>query len=167
MPVYTPFAPDSSYTVRYLRLVFSNSVLTRQFKITGLHYLFNFGKVEDGGDVFQDVPGPVGVGDGGTGGGALLLLHPGVPNPFQGSTLIRYESEDASEATLTIFDAAGREVRAWNGLRGGGGLGDGPGGRTLHWDGRDASGRAVPAGVYVCELRSGAHTARQKLMRLR
>ncbi|MBI5838111.1 MAG: hypothetical protein HZB25_12810 [Candidatus Eisenbacteria bacterium] len=163
MPAYTALAPDSTYTVRYLRLVFSNSVLTRQFKIAGLHFRYQLGREEDNGDVFQDATPPVDVGEGGDGGAALLRLHPGVPNPFRGSTLIRYQLGGVAEASLAISDAAGRRVRTWHGLRGAGA----PGAQVLRWDGRDASGRAVPAGVYVCELSQGASAVRQKLVLLR
>jgi len=31
------------------------------------------------------------------------------------------------------------------------------GDHTLHWDGRDPDGRAVPSGVYLARLRAGAH----------
>jgi flagellar hook assembly protein FlgD len=49
--------------------------------------------------------------------------------------------------TITIFDAAGRQVRD---------LAAGthaPGAHALRWDGRDGDGRPSPAGLYFVRLR--------------
>jgi hypothetical protein len=63
------------------------------------------------------------------------------PNPFSSSVRIAAggASAAASPATLVIYDASGRRVRTIRGDLGAG----------IEWDGRDADGRAVPAGVYL------------------
>ena len=72
------------------------------------------------------------------------------PNPFNPKTTIRYELPEDREVDLRIFDATGRLVRV---LRGGQVV---PAGHhSLEWNGRDDSGRAVAAGVYIYRLSAG------------
>ncbi len=69
------------------------------------------------------------------------VIRQNFPNPFASSTAIPVESAPGGAVRVEVFDAAGRLVRRLDGsLPGGGGL--------LRWDGRDASGRPVPAGTY-------------------
>ena len=63
------------------------------------------------------------------------------PNPTMGRVLLRLPEGGASEA-IAIFDAAGRQVRSLDLSARTGGW------REAEWDGHDAAGRAVPAGVY-------------------
>ena len=60
------------------------------------------------------------------------------PNPFQGATTIEFAS---APGRVTVHDVQGRLVRAWD-------AGAGTGNQKLQWDGTDARGRAVPAGIY-------------------
>lgn len=67
------------------------------------------------------------------------------PNPAHSARGVTfgYDAESAeAEARLSIFDVSGRRIAELGPVRGG------PGRRTLAWDGRDAGGRAAPAGVY-------------------
>jgi len=80
------------------------------------------------------------------------------PNPFNPSTQLRYRLDEAAEATLTVYDVAGRRVR---------GLASGiqaAGEHTATWNGRDDDGLEVASGVYLVELRSGPHTARTRVV---
>jgi serine protease len=65
------------------------------------------------------------------------------PNPFTGSTHIRYETpRNISQASIAVCDVQGRLVR--NLLQGAV-----PAGRhSVDWDARDSSGRRVAAGIY-------------------
>jgi hypothetical protein len=67
----------------------------------------------------------------------------------------------ASRVNLSIYDVAGRRVRALvDGV-------NGPGTHTEQWDGRDEHGRHVADGVYVVKLRAGETSFTQKLVLLR
>lgn len=93
-------------------------------------------------------------------GPASLRLLPAAPNPFQGTTSLRFLSPRASKGELRIFDAAGRVVKQME-------LSLAAGLNTIAWDGRDDVGRRVPEGVLFYDLRvDGAHES-MKLVRLR
>jgi hypothetical protein len=84
------------------------------------------------------------------------------PNPFAGATAIRFELAQGADVTLEIWDVRGRLVRAVVVGR--------PMPAAAHelgWDGRDAGGRAVAAGVYFARLTAGPVRATEKLLRVR
>ncbi|NNE43526.1 MAG: T9SS type A sorting domain-containing protein, partial [Gemmatimonadetes bacterium] len=88
-------------------------------------------------------------------------LHPSAPNPFRGETRLRLSLPASGSAELDVFDVSGRRVRTvWSGPLG-------PGRHDLQWDGRDAGGRRVAAGVYFYRLRTddGVRTRKGVLLR--
>ena len=85
------------------------------------------------------------------------LLNPAVPNPFNPSTELAFELPGAQNVRLAIFDLQGREVAE---------LASGhhaAGSHSVVWGGRDDSGRAVPAGIYLARLEAGGEVATQKV----
>jgi hypothetical protein len=72
------------------------------------------------------------------------------PNPFNPATAIRFELPGTRTVDLRIYDASGRLVREL--LHG---ETRGVGRHNVPWDGRDAGGRAVAAGVYFYTLETG------------
>ncbi|MBI5708921.1 MAG: lamin tail domain-containing protein [Candidatus Eisenbacteria bacterium] len=88
---------------------------------------------------------------------ARLALRGALPNPFQRSTQIAFDLPlGAGQTRVTIFDAAGRRVRA---------LASGalaPAEQRVFWDGRDDAGGDLAAGIYLVRLetRLGARTGR-------
>lgn len=72
------------------------------------------------------------------------------PNPFRKTTSIIYavsnSSSSDSRVSLRVFDRAGRLVRTLAQGR------TAPGHHSLAWDGRNDSGRLVPAGIYFLKL---------------
>jgi hypothetical protein len=68
------------------------------------------------------------------------------PSPAAGAVQIRYYSPFTSHADLAVFDLEGRRVRTLDGPRWAEGWQD------VVWDGRDAGGDRVPAGVYWVRL---------------
>ena len=90
-----------------------------------------------------------------------LQLHPVRPNPFRPGGGFEFSLPVSRSIDLCVFDTAGRRVAA---LR----HGTEPAGRhTVAWDGCDATGRRVPAGVYFCRFVAGSfqQTRRVVLMR--
>lgn len=84
------------------------------------------------------------------------------PNPFRGSVLIRLDHLNAGmleHSVVTIFDAAGRRVRVLSEPQS-----PLPDPYSLSWDGRDASGRRCPPGVYVCRFTAPGTTATTKML---
>jgi hypothetical protein len=83
------------------------------------------------------------------------------PNPAQSSARIRFALAREGDARLEIYDPAGRLVRRLV-------AGRLPAGeRTLPWDGRDARGRRVAAGLYLLRLSTGAEVRTSRLVMLR
>jgi hypothetical protein len=69
------------------------------------------------------------------------------PNPAAEAARVSVAGERADEATVEIFDLAGRRVRQLAG-RGG----------PFVWDGRDANGRRVAGGIYFARVAAGPET---------
>jgi len=83
------------------------------------------------------------------------------PNPFNPNTEIRYWMERAAGVTLSVFDLRGHEVcvlvdatqpAGWNAVR---------------WDGRDATGRNVPTGVYFARMETESRVVSCRMMMVR
>jgi hypothetical protein len=87
-----------------------------------------------------------------------FALHPGYPNPFNPSTIIAYDLPEPATVDLVVFDVTGRVVRT---LVAGERV---PAGRhEAVWNGRDAAGRSVAAGVYLCRLAAGGYVETRSL----
>lgn len=94
-------------------------------------------------------------------GVAASLRASGSPNPFHGSTEIRFSMASPGPVSLRIYDAAGRLVRT---------LAEGTataGAHGVAWDGRNEAGLKVAAGVYPYRLDAGAATSRGRLVLVR
>lgn len=85
-------------------------------------------------------------------------LAPAAPNPFQGSTTLRYQLTRDGIASLAIYDIGGRLVRELIS----GTQAAGP--HQVAWDGLDGQGRAVASGIYLVKLRSGADRMTQRVI---
>lgn len=78
-----------------------------------------------------------------------LELLPNVPNPFNPSTTIRFETPQPGSVALRVFDVQGRLVRQlFQGI-------PGAGERSVTWDGRDENRSRVASGVYRIRLEQG------------
>jgi hypothetical protein len=88
----------------------------------------------------------------------MFALRGNSPNPFAGSTEIRFDVPRDAAVSLRIYNIHGQVVAT---------LVDGSvaaGRHTETWDGLDSQGRKVSAGVYFCEMQSGSFVATSKLM---
>ena len=114
--------------------------------------------------LFQIEEGPSGnegVQSWGTGMTFVTRLRSCSPNPFDRTTTISYELGSASSVMFTLADVTGRVVRC---------LAAGPqtiGFHSTMWDGRDARGRKLPAGVYFCRMQAGGTTATRRITLIR
>jgi len=79
--------------------------------------------------------------------GAALLLR-SAPNPATGAMRFTFELARAADASVDVFDAAGRRVATV-----GGGM-RAAGRHELAWDRRDDAGRPLQAGIYYGRLRT-------------
>jgi len=92
---------------------------------------------------------------------AVPVLHPAVPNPFAGTTTIRFEVPlDAVHVGLSVFNLRGERVRALD-------TASGRGIRSVTWDGRDSLGRSVASGVYFLRLEVDGRRESRKVLILR
>ncbi|MCI0451540.1 MAG: FG-GAP-like repeat-containing protein, partial [Candidatus Latescibacteria bacterium] len=99
-----------------------------------------------------------GIGDGVPG---QTALHQNVPNPFNPSTTIAYDvAAPGGRVTLHVFDVRGQLIRTLVDTQ------QGPGSRSVHWDGRDDRGQRVVSGMYFYRLRVGdvIHTRKMTIV---
>ena len=90
-----------------------------------------------------------------------FALGANYPNPFNPATTIPLVvSAEAEDVDLTIYNVLGQPVRqVWNGPLA-------AGEHRLTWDGRDAGGQPVAAGVYLYRLQVGDQTRIRKMVKL-
>ncbi|HER43998.1 MAG TPA: T9SS type A sorting domain-containing protein [Candidatus Eisenbacteria bacterium] len=94
-------------------------------------------------------------------GPVAVVLHQNVPNPFNPTTVIRFELPAPASVRLVVFDIRGRLVRTLVN-------GELPaGGKEIAWDGRDDDGRIVASGVYLYRLETPGTTVSRKIVLLR
>jgi hypothetical protein len=88
----------------------------------------------------------------------VFSLDNALPNPFTGSTVVRFGVARPGRTNVSIYSAVGTLVRTLcNSVRA-------PAYYSLAWDGRDERGRAVGAGVYLVRMKAGDFTATRKLV---
>ena len=75
-----------------------------------------------------------------------MMLHANYPNPFNPSTILRYDLPVAGDVALAIYDVKGREVnRLVNTLQQ-------PGSYRVSWNGRGKSGAPMASGIYFARI---------------
>jgi hypothetical protein len=85
-------------------------------------------------------------------------LDRAAPNPFGGTTAIRYALPRMTQARLSVYSATGALVRD---------LQKGvlkTGYYSSTWNGRDGFGRLVPSGIYLYRLEAGNYSATGKVL---
>lgn len=80
------------------------------------------------------------------------------PNPTNGRSSICYGLPGPVEVSVSVYSAAGTRVRALQSVV------QQTGYHRASWDGRDARGRAVGAGVYLVRMEAGRFSATSKLV---
>jgi len=110
----------------------------------------------------------VGVGASGVEGGEIAFpgpvdatFGPVSPNPLGSRSVVRFWTSGPTEANLTLYDVQGRLQRTLV-------SGQVPAGEhLLSWDGRNAYGQRLPAGVYFFRLEAAGKTFTEKVVLLR
>jgi len=110
----------------------------------------------------------VGVGTSGVEGGEItypgpvdVSFGPVSPNPLGSHSAVRFWTSGPTEAGLTLYDVQGRLLRTVF-------SGRVPAGEhAVAWDGRNAYGQRLPAGVYFFRLEAGGRVFTEKAVLLR
>ena len=123
----------------------------------GTEFWYRLGALAGGNEVVLAGPVPVR-----TSGTLTFALGQASPNPSSRGTAITLDlARECARVRLEVHDISGRVVRV---------LVDGsrPGGRFIErWDGADASGRPVAAGVYFVRATAGTWTSARKVVLVR
>ena len=90
-----------------------------------------------------------------------FALQRNFPNPFNPNTTIRFAVPERTPVRLTIYDVAGRQVRALVDEQRRAGI------YSEVWDGRDDAGRPAISGTYVYKLQTADRIASHKMMLLK
>ncbi len=90
-----------------------------------------------------------------------FAFHPAYPNPFNPSTAFRFDVPVTSKVKLSIYNLMGEEVR--NLVKGNMQSGS----HTVVWDGLNAAGYSLSAGVYLSRIESENFIKTQKLIFLK
>ncbi len=90
-----------------------------------------------------------------------LLQEAPAPNPTSGAARVRFALPREGRATVRVLDVMGRVVRTLVDAE----LPAGP--HDVTWDGRDAAGRAVAAGVYWSRVESSDTSVTRKITMIR
>ncbi len=96
---------------------------------------------------FTVTSGATGIPDSGT--PMVFALRNNMPNPFNPSTMIRFDLPVAARTDLCIYDLRGRLVRTLVAQEMTAGY------KGVSWDGKDDRGGQVPSGVYIYRIKAG------------
>ena len=90
--------------------------------------------------------------------GIRPMLHAPAPNPFNGLTTVKYQTNIRGPTKVSILDITGRRVR--NLLN----MPQKPGIYTLTWNARDDRERQLPRGIYFVRLETANYSEARKLI---
>ena len=107
-----------------------------------------------------EVLDPAAIPDGDAASGSLFLRAP-EPNPTSGTTALVLTLNENERAQVQVTSADGRVVRSMALPAGDARI------ERLEWDGRDADGRELPAGVYFIRAQSDRRDSHTQVVRLR
>lgn len=93
------------------------------------------------------------------GTGAVRELRQNLPNPFNPVTTIAFSLDDAQRVSLGVYDVRGRLVRALLTREE-----QAAGSHAVSWDGLDARGSRVPAGVYFYRVSAGSWSDTKRMV---
>ncbi|MFB3844552.1 MAG: T9SS type A sorting domain-containing protein [Candidatus Cloacimonadaceae bacterium] len=83
-----------------------------------------------------------------------LLLY---PNPFTDNLNLKAEQSSFKPVDLSIYNLKGQLIRNWSRQKI----------SELNWNGKDAQGMPVAAGIYIIQASDGSHSVCKKVLKLR
>jgi hypothetical protein len=83
---------------------------------------------------------------------ARISLLPNYPNPFNSSTVIRFEITDRSNIAIDVIDLLGREVAVLTNTQYEAGV------HVIRWDGSNKDGKTLSSGQYYIRAISGSES---------
>jgi len=84
-------------------------------------------------------------------------LHQNFPNPFNPTTNIRYDLNEAGQVRVDVFDIRGAHVKTLvNNYQV-------PGRHMTLWNGMNENGQSASSGVYIYRLTAGSHVSTQRM----
>jgi hypothetical protein len=122
----------------------------------------NIGSMTYYASLAVDMPAPY-IGDSSTGEVELpaydtAFLFNNYPNPFNPSTMIKFETKTADHVVIDVFNLKGQKVAT---------LANDfypVGTHQVEWNGKDSNNQSVSSGVYFYKMRSGRYTATKKMI---
>jgi flagellar hook assembly protein FlgD len=86
-------------------------------------------------------------------------LYDAYPNPFNPTTILRYDLPQNSMVTITIYDMLGRAINTIvNEVQE-------AGHQSIIWDGTNSSDNRVSSGVYIYQMEAGNfHSIKQMIL---
>ncbi|MBC8491161.1 MAG: T9SS type A sorting domain-containing protein, partial [Candidatus Marinimicrobia bacterium] len=87
-----------------------------------------------------------------------FALHRNYPNPFNASTIIRFDIPVETHVTIEIFDILGRKVGILTDEN------KTPGFYEICWDGCDNNSKILPSGVYFYAITAGQFHRLHKML---
>lgn len=94
-------------------------------------------------------------------------LEQNYPNPFNSSTVISYTSVAGAEVSIKIYNILGQEVATLVSGKQPTGNRVVVGHNEVAWNAIDREGKALPSGIYLCQMVAGNHVETRKLVLLR
>ena len=88
-------------------------------------------------------------------------LEAAYPNPFNPTTQIGYYLANTEYVTIDIYDLTGRRIRSLLNHN------QGPGHRSVSWDGTNDLGQPVSAGMYIYTIQTGNFRQTRKMVLLK
>ena len=89
------------------------------------------------------------------------VLLQNYPNPFHGTTTIRYGLPKSEPIRVEVFNIAGQSVRVLANVV------QSPGYKLLKWNGEDETGMRLGCGVYFYRITTPEYEATKKMLLLR
>ena len=81
-----------------------------------------------------------------------------IPNPFNSSTTIHFELEEAGLVTLSLYSVTGEKLKVLEHNR------LSAGAHRYVWDGTNMHGESLPTGIYFCRLLTGKQILTAKIL---